>query len=133
MTVSVAGDVSYVLPSEEIRINLENAGSVITTGVSASNYMASYNGIIRSWEVVGIPAGSIVVDVLKANLAIPTVGDRISASDPPTLSSQNLNKNLTITGWSDVQVRVGDVFGINIVSVSSLTNVVITLKVSKYS
>ena len=132
MTVWKAGGVSYVLPTEEIRINLENSGSVLSPGVGQANYMASYDGRITAWEIVGIPAGSIVVHVLKRNLAVPDSTNDITGSDPPTLTNENLNSNNQISGWTDVYVTKGDVFGVEIISASTVTNVVVTLKVEKW-
>lgn len=118
------------LDIEEIKANLDNDGAVLTTGLGSFFYTTTYRGIIVAWYITGSPSGSIVIDVLKKNAAIPTTSDSIAGTEKPTLSSQQLNNNTTLSSWSR-DVVPGDVFGINIESVSSLTGCVLTLSIQR--
>lgn len=114
---------------KELKINLDNNGSVLTSGLGTSYYTSTFSGTIVGWYITGYPAGSIVVDILKKAGDVPTKVDSIAGTEKPTLSSQSVNSDLSITTWTGVTVSPGDVFGIDIESVSTLTNCVITLKV----
>ena len=129
MTLSVAKGVSLVWPYKEIKINLSNGGSVLTVGVSKAYYYPTYTGTVRGWKIVGDTSGSIVVRILKKNNAVPTNADVISGSEHPSLSSQTLNQDFNLTTWTDREIRIDDVFGLEIASASTLTNVTISLLV----
>ena len=130
----VSGSGVSITPSyEEIKVNIGQKGTApIVTGVSREHYVATYHGTIVGWAITGYPSGSIVVDVLKKYQDLPQSWDTITGSDPPTLSSQDLNSNLQITAWSDVYVRPGDVFGINILSVTDVEHAVVTLQIMQH-
>ncbi len=80
-------------------------------------------GTIASWDISGSPSGSISVDVWKRAGAIPTSGQKISASAPLALSSSQLAQNGSIAGWT-TSVAIGDVFGFSVASASTVTKVV---------
>ncbi len=54
-------------------------------------------------------ACSITIDIWKRNAAIPTSGNKISASAPATLSSANLSQSGSLSGWS-TSVAANDVW-----------------------
>lgn len=116
---------------DEIKVNLDNGGSVITTGEGTAFYTASEYGKIIGWHITGYPSGSIIIDLWKRSNAIPTNLDSITGSEKPTLNSQQINSDTELTTWTDRQIRPGDVLGINIQSVSNLTSCVLTLKIQR--
>jgi hypothetical protein len=116
---------------DEIKVNLDNGGSVITTGEGTSFYTASEYGKIIGWHITGYPSGSIVLDIWKRAGAIPTNADSITGTEKPTLSSQQINSDTNLTTWTDKRIRPGDVLGIEIESVSSLTSCVLTLIIQR--
>ena len=76
-------------------------------------------------------SGSAVVDVWVDSFANfpPTDADTITASAPPTLSSQVASEDATLTGWT-VSLSAGDVLGFNLDSVSGgITSITLILEV----
>jgi hypothetical protein len=116
--------------SREIKITIDGDGAVITTGVKPSYFTVATAGTISAWYISGTPSGSIVVDIIKAAGAIPVAGDSMTGgTDRPSLTSATVNSDTNITGWTTRTLTAGDVLGVNIISASTVTNVVITLKV----
>lgn len=114
---------------EELRISIGTVGTPITTGLSAETYAATFRGVIKGWKVTGYPQGSIEVDILKAFESTPTALDTITGSEPPSLTNERYNSNMDLSTWTDIHVVPGDVFGIKIVSATSVEHVVISLQI----
>ncbi len=75
-------------------------------------------------------SGSAVVDVWKTPKgSFPaSIANSICASDLPTLSSAQEESDTTLTGWTTT-INAGDTLTFDIVSVTSLTNLTVALKV----
>lgn len=101
-------------------------GAAITTGALGLFPAVNYACTIGKVIVSGAPSGSITVDIWKASGAIPTSGNKISASDPATLSSSQLSTDTTLTGWTK-SVSIGDVFGGTIVTAATVTSVIVSI------
>ena len=101
----------------------------LTTGAQGY-YTVPYSGTITGWTLTADVAGSIVFDIWKKAGAIPTVTDTITASAKPSLSSAQLGSSNTLTGWTTTLLE-GDVLGYNIDSCSVITQVTLTIKVTK--
>jgi len=119
-----------------VGITIDGAGSTITTGVKG--YVSvPYSGTISSVTTLSTDtagpatACSIVIDIWKDTYANypPTVGDTITASAKPTLSSASKSTDATLTGWT-TSVSAGDVFGFKVDSVTACTRVTLTLAVT---
>jgi hypothetical protein len=130
MTIGGYG-VSFTPAIEEIKITIDNGGSVISTGESKTNYVASFRGKVVGWRLVGSPSGSIVIDVLKTNGSIPSNVDSICGSEKPTLSAQQYNEDTNLSTWT-TRVDKGDIFGINIESVTDITHAVLTISIRQH-
>ena len=78
---------------------------------------------INRIDISSDQSGSLTVDVWKKAGAIPTSGDKISASAPLTLSSAQLAQNGSISGWT-TSVTSGDVFGFSVASATTVTKAV---------
>lgn len=76
-----------------------------------------YAGTILSWSIVADVSCTCTLDVWKANAAVPTVANTITASAKPALSAAATNTSSTLTGWT-TSVAVGDVFGFNLDSLT---------------
>jgi hypothetical protein len=74
-------------------------------------------------------AGSIIVDVWKANAAVPTVANTITASALPTLSSAQSAFSGAITGWT-TSVSALDVFAFYVNSAATVTKVSLTIQIT---
>lgn len=116
-------------------IDVDGGGVAITTGVKGF-VVIPYDCTIIQATVLSTDAsatsGSIVFDVWKDTYANypPTIADTITASAKPTLSSANKSQDSTLTGWT-VTVTAGDVLAFNVDSASTVTHVVLLLKVVK--
>ncbi len=111
---------------------INGGGSVITTGVAGNGVYIPFACTITSVTMQANTTGSIVIDIWKDNYASfpPTVADSICASAKPTITSSNKSQDTTLTGWT-TSVSAGDVLYFNVDSVSSISNVVLTLTVTK--
>jgi hypothetical protein len=81
--------------------------------------------------------GSIVVDIWKctysafdAGATHPVVGDSITASDTPTISSATKSQDSTLTSWNTT-VAAGSVLAFNVKSVATCQRVVLDLKTTR--
>lgn len=99
---------------------IDGAGSAIATGALKSFPTAAYSCTINRIDVSADQSGSITVDIWKAAGAIPTSGNKISASAPATLSSAQLSQGGSLSGWT-TSVSSGDVFGGTVASASTVT------------
>jgi len=85
-----------------------SSSAVITTGAKGRKY-CSISGIIIGWRLVSDLSATVTVDIWKANGAIPTNANSITASAKPALSAAELNASTTLTGWTTA-VAAGDCF-----------------------
>lgn len=99
--------------------------------VSSVGYIvAQFSGTIDQWSVVSDVSGSAVIDVWKAAGAIPTIANTIAGSEKPTLSSQQLNSDTSLTTWTTA-VTAGDVFGFSIDSVTTCTRLTVEVRIQE--
>jgi hypothetical protein len=111
---------------------IDGGGSTITTGSKGGIYVPFAYKIVE-WTLASIDSattsGSIVLDIwtdTQANFP-PTVGDTITASAKPTISSSTKGQSSTLTGWT-INQTAGRWVYFNVDSVTSLKAVSITLK-----
>jgi hypothetical protein len=114
-----------------IGITIDGGGSVISTGLKGYLYVP-YACTITEWTVLSDISGSIVIDVWKASYASapPSASDTIAGIEKPTLSSQVKNQDTSLSTWA-TSVSAGDVMAFNVNSVSTVTRVILSIKVSK--
>ena len=110
-----------------IGVSLDGGGAVITTGPKGS-IVCPFAGTIYGWDIVADQVGSIVVDVWKANNAVPTVANTITAAAKPTLTADQQEQSTTLTGWT-TSVAEGDVFKFNVDSATTITQATVALRV----
>jgi hypothetical protein len=114
-----------------IQFVIDGGGSEITTGVKG--YLEiPFACTITKATLLADQSGSIVVDIYKDSYANfpPIVGDKITASAPPTISSATKSQDSTLTGWNK-SIGAGDILGFNVNSVTTITRVTISLEVTK--
>lgn len=117
-----------------LNVIFDGGGSVLTTGSgSYIDILIPYNCTILQSTLVATTSGSVAIDIWRTTYpGIPTSGNTIVASAKPTLSSQQVVRDSTLSGWttaipSDSTLRFS-------VSTSSLvTRVVLNLKLRKTS
>jgi len=112
-----------------VGIVIDGNGSAITTGVKG--YLeVPFACTITAATLLADVSGSIVIDVWKdvyANYP-PVVGDSITASAKPTLSSAIKSRDTTLTGWTTA-IAAGDVLGFSVTSATTVTKVALSLTV----
>lgn len=92
----------------------------------------NFDGTIEAATMLADVSGSIVVDIWKDTYTNypPTVGDKITASAPPTLSSASKSQDTTLTGWTTSFTR-GDILKVHVNSSATVKRVVLALRVIK--
>jgi hypothetical protein len=111
-------------------VTVDGAGTVLTTG-EKGYAIIPYDGTITGWSVISDQVGDCVMDVWKTSGGtIPTVSDTITGTEKPTLSSQQINSDLTLTSWI-TSVSIGDVIAFNIDSVSAITRINLSIYITK--
>jgi hypothetical protein len=112
---------------------IDGGGASITTGVKG-DLTIPFACTILEWTLLGDQSGSIVVDIWKDTYANypPLVGDSITASAKPTISTATKGQSSTLTGWTNSgAISAGDILRFNVDSVTSLQRVTLSLKVKK--
>jgi hypothetical protein len=115
-----------------LSITVTGNGSSPSTGVCGDR-VCPFAGTITDWYLQADQSGSIVVNVWKKAFATdspPTVANKITASAPPTLSSQQQIKSTALTGWT-TSVSAGDAFRFNIDSITTITQFTLTLFITR--
>lgn len=122
--------ISTTLRTRSIQYTIDGGGAAITTGAKGFVIMP-YSGTITEWTLIADVSGSIVIDVWKDTYANhpPTVADTIAGSEKPTLSSATKNQDTTLSTWSTA-VTAGDIIRFNVDSVSTVTLVVLSIKMT---
>jgi len=123
------GSVTGGTLSGSFGITIDGGGSAITTG-NKGYLTIPYGGTITGWRIISDQSGSCVVDVWKTANAIPTSSNTITGTEKPTLSSQQLNTDTTLTTWTS-SVSPGDIFAFNVDSASTVTRVNVSIYVTK--
>lgn len=112
-------------------VTIDGGGSVIATG-EKTVITIPYDCTIESVTMLADQSGSIVIDIWKdtyTNYA-PTVADTITASAKPTITTATKSQDSTLTGWTTT-VTAGDILKFNVDSVTTITRVVLSLKVRR--
>lgn len=110
---------------------IDGGGVVITTGIKGDLHVP-FACTILEVTTLADQSGSIVVDLWKDTYANypPVVGDSITASAKPTLSSATKAQDATLTGWT-TSIAAGDTLRYNVDSITTCTRVLVSLKVKK--
>jgi hypothetical protein len=103
-------------------------GSALTTGAYKIYAQAPYAGTITGWRLTADTSTTTTIDVWKANGAIPTNGNTITASAKPALSAGTVATSTTLTGWTTA-VSAGDIFEIEIEANNNATAITFTLDI----
>ena len=111
-----------------------NASDVITTGEKKSvRREVKKGGTITGWTILSLDdtSGSIALDIWKDTYANypPTVADTITAAAKPSITTATKNTSTTLTSWT-TSFSAGDVFSVNVDSVTSFKDVELCLDVT---
>lgn len=113
---------------------IDGGGAVIATG-EVGHIEVPMKCDIDRVTVLGDASGTIQVDIWKDTYANfpPVVGDSITASAQPNLSSAQKSQDSTLTGWTKAIVA-GDILAYNVdtsPAPATVTRVLVSLKVSR--
>ena len=116
--------------NEVWNFGFSNGGSVLATGVQYDVVIPA-SGTITGWTLLADQSGSVVIDIWSDTYANypPVVGDAITASAKPTISSATKATSTTLTGWTTALVA-GRTLRFNINSVSTITRVTLALSIT---
>ena len=111
----------------------DNNNSVFATGI-AGDFQIPFACTITGAFLLADQTGSMVIDLWKDTYANypPTDTDSITASAPVTISSTNKATDTTLTGWT-TSVAAGDIFRVNIDSITAITRFTLVLRVKRYA
>ena len=117
-----------------INFIIDGGASVITTGMKG--YLScDFTGTIQQAELLADVSGSIVVNIWKCTYAQfdagsshPVVGDKITASAPPTIATATKSQDAALTGWTTA-FAAGDILAFNVDSVATIKRCTVALKV----
>ena len=110
---------------------IDGGGVAITTGEKGHIPLPFAGEIVRV-TLEADQSGSIGIDIWKDTRANfpPTNADSITASAPPTISTDDESEDTTLTGWT-IAFAEGDILAFNIDSVTDIERVTVTLKVRR--
>lgn len=114
-----------------IEVVIDGGGAAITTGIKV-DVEIPFACTINRVTMLADQSGSIVVDIWKDTYANypPLVGDSITASAKPTITTATKSQDATLTGWT-TSVAAGDTLRFNVDSVTTIERVTLSLKVTK--
>ena len=115
----------------KLEIGFDGSGSPPTPGIR-TDYVVPYNMEITGWDVIADATGSVQIDLWKTDLAgyPPVVGDSITGSDKPRLSSEIKASSTALTGWTTT-LSEGDCLRINLDSVTTITRATVILSYTR--
>ncbi len=117
--------------SRNITFNFDGGGSALTSGKLIYLSNIPYGGTISGNTILADESCSATVDVWMTTYsgAPPTVANTITASDLPTLSSQQKNNDTTLTGWT-TSITAGNTMIAKLVTNSGCQFISLTLQVT---
>jgi hypothetical protein len=115
---------------------VDGGGVAITTGMKG--YLeVPFNCTLNQADMVADRSGSIVVNVWKCTYAQfdagathPVVGDKITSSTPPTITTNVKSSDSTLASWITA-LTTGDILAFNVDSVTSIQRAVLTLRYTR--
>jgi phosphate/sulfate permease len=115
---------------------VDGGGSAITAGMKG--YLeVPFNCTLNQADMIADRTGSIVVDVWKCTYAQfdagathPVVGDKITASTPPTITTNVKSMDSSLASWV-VALTTGDILAFNVDSAVAIQRVVLTLRYTR--
>jgi hypothetical protein len=121
------------LPGSSIGVALDGGGGSPIASDTLSYVYVPYSCTIHSWTMLADVAGSIVIDVWKADYAHfpPTNANSITNGHKPALSSSMNAQATDLSGWSTVEVNAGDVIAFHVDSASLVSRVTFVMGVTK--
>ena len=132
--VTTSGGVATTLKTaaktRTVGIVIDGGGSALTTGIKGDAYVP-FACTITAVTMLADQSGSAVVDIWKDTYANypPVVGDSITASAKPTITTATKSQDTTLTGWT-TSITAGDTLRFNVDSATTITRLTLALTVT---
>lgn len=137
--IQSAGGALATTETVDLIVIIGDGTNVITTGAAGNWLEVDFAFSIVQWSIIAKQSGSISIDLWRTTHTLfdsggthPVAADKISATAPITFSSATKGSDATLTGWTKT-IAAQDILAFNIASVTTCTQVVISLKVTKTS
>ena len=113
----------------DLEFIIDGGGVAITTGPKGF-FRIPWAATIATWSVIGDQSGSIAIDILRANNAVPTVSI-VGGGTKPNLTAQQFVGPTAPAGWTSTVLAANDYIGFTVSSVATVTRVTIILSLLK--
>lgn len=116
----------------DIEFLFNGGGSAITTGIKGY-LMIDFACTIQVATLLADRSCTAIVDIYATNYASfappthPAVGDKITASDPPTITASLKTQDSSLSGWTTA-VAAGTIFGFEVSANDNATLLTLALK-----
>ncbi len=133
--IDAAKQIKGVLPAgsvpprtSTIQCTIDGGGTVPGLG-SWGQISIPFACTVTGWTLTADQPGSAVLDIQSGNFAgFPTVSS-ITGGTPPTLSSQQKNENLAVSGWTTA-INAGDILEFSLLSVTACQRLNLSLNIT---
>lgn len=117
------------LKTRDINFVIDGGGSEIADGEHGF-IRISFACTITKVTLLADQSGSIVIDIWKDTFANrpPTNADSITASAPPTISTDTGSEDSTLSGWT-TSIAAGDILSFNVDSCTTIERCTVSLTV----
>lgn len=114
-----------------MNVVIDGGGATITTGIKL-DVTVPFDCTIQGWTILGDQSGSIQFDIWKTSYANapPNVGNTITASSKPIVSTAAKATSTVLTGWT-TSITAGDVLRFNVDSITTMQRVTLALKLQR--
>jgi hypothetical protein len=112
----------------DIEFVIDGGGVAITTGIKGF-IRVPWAATVGFWFVMADQSGSIAVDILRANNAVPSVS-MIGGGNKPTLSAAQF-AGAAPSGWTSTTLAQNDWIAFSVTSVLTVTRVTVDLTLAK--
>lgn len=108
----------------DVEFVIDGGGAAILTGVKGSLHIP-VAATIANWRIMGDQSGSITIDILRANDAVPSVS-MIGAGTKPNLTAQQFAEAAP-SAWTSTSIVYNDWLTFNVTAAATVTRVTLCL------
>ena len=109
----------------DIPFVIDGGGVAITNGNKGQLHIPFF-GTITAWRLIGDQVGSITVDILRANLGVPSVS-MVGGGTKPFLSASQQNLGTAPAGWTSTALSYDDWIAFNVTAAATITRATVVL------
>lgn len=113
----------------DLEFVIDGGGVAITTGAKGF-FRVPWAATIYNWALIADQSGSITIDILRANNAVPT-SSIVGGGTKPTLSSAQFAGLTAPSGWTSTSLVANDWVGFTVSTVATVTRVTVDLSLGK--